>query len=152
MRLWEFIGEYRDPVVYHGSTTSDIKRLEPSESKLTSVPVVFAAILDDVAIAMAGGWSDDDFEFGRMGQETDGYFTDYQFTEKKPGAFLQFFSQSIFLYLLPSEGFSTIEGLQDFELVSESPVEPISFLEITQPLTVLKQSKFIKLVEFNPSV
>ena len=61
MRLKEFI----DPVAcyYHGSTIPNLKILKIQPSKLVGDDVVFAAILPEIAVAMSGHWSDENFRF-----------------------------------------------------------------------------------------
>lgn len=146
----EFIENHVGPIVYHGAKTPDLEVLEPRPHKLTSEPVVFAATLLDVAVAMAGGWTDEDLSFGREGQEVKGHFVRYTLEEQRPGALDEFFSDRTYVYLLPSDSFVQIDSLQDFELGSAEAVEAISFVEIENPLEYLENSGVVKIKRFKP--
>lgn len=143
MRIYEFNSNYVGPIVYHGSKTADLGTIEPKPSHLANEDVVFGATLFDVAVAMAGHWTDDDLEFGREGQEHRGKMISYRMKELRPGAIDEFFKSPTLVYLLPSEGFTQMEGLQDFELANPNPVEPISYIVIDNPLDFLRNSPIV---------
>src|SRR6185312_11413027 len=102
MRLREFVNHS----FWHGSDISGITKLEPKDSDLIGRKVVFAAIYPEVAVAMAGHWSDDDFEFGRdVEAHQDPEKVPYRLVELRKGAFDEFFSDPVFLYEVDSKYF-----------------------------------------------
>lgn len=148
MRLSEFQGEYVGPIVYHGSKNPGLEIIEPRMSSTANSEVVFAATLLDVAIAMAGHWTDDDFEFGREGQEVAGHMIAYRLKELREGAIAEFFTDPTYVYFLPSDGFANLDGLQDFELATLDAVEPISYIVIDNPLDFIRNSPIIVVERF----
>lgn len=149
MRLSEFQSNYVGPIVYHGSKIQGLDLLEPRMSNTAGAEVVFAATLLDIAIAMAGHWTDDDFEFGREGQEVAGRMIPYSLKELRPGAIEKFFSEPTYVYFLPSDGFTNMEGLQDFELASLDAVEPISYIVIDSPMDFIRNSPLIAIQRYS---
>jgi hypothetical protein len=145
MRLYEFI----DPIAcyYHGSTVADLKRLVRQPSKLVNRAVVFAATMPEIAIAMAGHWTDDDFIFGH---QTSGKkelrLPAYVMREARAGQFERFFKQPMYLYLVPAKHFKIDDRLQDFEVLSHIDVTVHAMIEVADPLAYLDGSPLIHLV------
>lgn len=134
MRKDEFIS-----FVYHGSDVPGLRSLTPRPSKLSRVPVVFAATLPEVAIAMTGHWTDNDFEFGRI--VTNGVEGPYVMKELIPGSFEKYFSNPVYLYILSGNGFVSTPELQDFEVVSDIEKPVLKTFIIEDPLFFIQSSK-----------
>lgn len=146
MRLYEFIDPL--PCYYHGSTVPDLQILKRQPSHLTDEGVVFAATMPEIAIAMSGHWTDDDFTFGHQtdGKRRDKRFPPYVMEELKPGNFERFFNQSIYLYQVPAKYFHTADTLQDFEVISLTDVPVHVMIDVDDALAYLKASPILHLI------
>jgi hypothetical protein len=144
--LFEFIDPI--PCFYHGSTIPDLKVLKCRPSKLVNDSVVFAATMPEIAIAMSGHWSDDDFDFGHNtdGKRPDLKFPPYVMKERKAGSFQKFFNQPIYLYEVPARYFQPDDNLQDFELISYKDVPVHLSIKFDDPLAYLSASPVIQLI------
>ena len=150
--LFEFVEPI--PCFYHGSTIPNLKVLKRQPSKLMRKTregkngVVFAATMPEIAIAMSGHWSDDDFSFGHQtnSKHPDLKFPPYDMKELKAGAFEKFFNQPIYLYEVPANYFKPSDNLQDFELISYKDVPIHTFIKFDDPLAYLSASPIIHLI------
>lgn len=149
MRLFEFGRNTQQALLYHGTLDRDIEILNPRRSDLVRDDVIFAATFLDVAVAMTGHWTDDDFDFGRRGQEQRGEMVRYRLRELRSGAFEQFFSDPVYVYLVPSDGFVPHDSIQDFELVNTNSVEPLSYVTISDPKAFLETSPVVEIINFD---
>lgn len=140
MRLREFT----DHSYWHGSDLSGLTDLEPRYSELVGEEVVFAAVYPEVAVAMSGHWTDDDFEFGRKSQDHDDH-TPYTMRELRKGAFVEFFSDPVILYEVEPNSFRDHPKIQDFEVISTKSVRIIDQETIDDPMRYLRQSKMVRL-------
>jgi len=152
MRLNEFI----EPIAcfFHGSDVGDLMVLEPRESGLVDEPVVFAATLPEIAVAMTGHWSDDDFEFGHdTSTKPETEFPPYTFRELRPGVLQKFFTdRSVYLYQVPADQFSHHDNLQDFEVISKDDVHIHSMIEVKNPLAYIQGSPYLKVIEYENDI
>jgi hypothetical protein len=146
MRLHEFIDPV--PCYYHGSNVPDLTILKRQPSKLTDGGVVFAATMPEIAIAMSGHWTDDDFSFGHQtnGTRPDHRFPPYVMRELRPGSFNRFFRQPVYLYQVPAKYFSAHDGLQDFEVVSQTDVPIHTMIVVDDALAYLQASPILHLI------
>lgn len=146
MRLHEFI----EPVAcyYHGTTIANLKTLKVRPSNLVNDAVVFAAILPEIALAMSGHWTDDDFAFGHTVSATskDIVMKPYTMREHKPGTFEKFFRQPFFLYSLPADYFEVHEALQDFEVISYTDVPVHAMIKVDDAMAYLEGSPALRLI------
>ena len=145
MRLFEFIDPL--PCYYHGSTVPNLRYLKTRYSKLVDASVVFAATMPEIAIAMAGHWSDDDFHFGHQtnAKHRDFRFPPYTMTELLPGTLERFFTQPMYLYLVPTHHFKPDDRLQDFEVPSHHDVPVHAMITVDHPLDYLRGSPILHL-------
>jgi hypothetical protein len=146
MRLHEFIEPL--PCYYHGSTVPNLKLLKRQPSKLTDGGVVFAATMPEIAIAMSGHWTDDDFSFGHQtnGKQPDLKFPPYVMRELRPHSFKKFFRQTMYLYQVPAKFFSKHKTLQDFEVISHIDVPIHTMIVVDDALAYLKASPILHLI------
>jgi hypothetical protein len=146
MRLFEFIDPV--PCFYHGSTTPGLKTLQRNPSKLAADKIVFAATMPEIAIAMSGHWTDDEFSFGHQTdtKRQDIEFPPFIMREKQPGNFDKYFRHPIYLYEVPAEYFEADEALQDFEVMSRTDVPVHTWIKFDDPLAYLTASPVIRLV------
>jgi hypothetical protein len=146
MRLHEFIEPL--PCYYHGSTIADLKLLKRQPSKLTDDGVVFAATMPEIAIAMSGHWTDDDFSFGHQtnGTRPDLRFPPYVMRELRPNSFKKFFRQPMYLYQVPAKYFVKHKTLQDFEVISRTDVPIHTMIVVHDALAYLKASPILRLI------
>lgn len=138
--------EVRSHTYWHGSDKKNLKTLEPQDSILVKKKVVFVAVLPEVAVAMTGHWTDSDFTFGRSvrkGEDKDE--VPYVMTEKREGAFDDFFSKPVSLYEVDGKGFHSNSAIADFEVISEKPVKIENEHRIDNPLDYLENSKMVTL-------
>lgn len=146
MRLHEFI----NPVAcyYHGTTVPNLTTLKVRPSDLVDDSVVFAAILPEIAIAMSGHWTDDDFSFGHTvnAKHEETIMKPYIMKEHNSGAFEKFFKQPFFLYELPASYFETHEDLQDFEVISYTDVPVHAMIKVDDALAYLEGSPALRLI------
>jgi hypothetical protein len=147
VRLFEFLQPI--PCFYHGSTVPDLRTLRKGPSRLfNNDEVVFAATLPEIAIAMSGHWTDDDFTFGHKtdAKHPEIKFSPYVMREHKPGNFEKFFNQTMYLYEVPADFFHPDHELQDFEVVSDHDVPVHAFIKFKDPLSYLEASPVIRLI------
>lgn len=146
--LNEFINPI--PCYYHGSTVPNLKTLNRQPSKLADDGVVFAATLPEIAIAMSGHWTDDDFSFGHQtdAKKEEQQFQPYTMRELRPDSFEKFFSHPIYLYEVPADYFEPDDKLQDFEVISHKDVPVHSWIIFDDALAYLSASPVIRLVRF----
>ena len=149
MRLNEFITPM--PCYYHGTTFADLRLLKRQPSHLTADGVVFAATLPEIAIAMSGHWTDDDFTFGHQtsGSHQDIRLPRYEMRELRPHAFADFFDQTMYLYQVPAKYFVSHPHLQDFEIISHRDVPVHTMTRVDDPLAYLRASPVLRLVPFS---
>jgi hypothetical protein len=145
MRLYEFINPL--PCYYHGSTVPNLKLLKRQSSKLTDGGVVFAATMPEIAIAMSGHWTDDDFSFGHQtkSKQVDLKFPPYVMRELRPENFKKFFSQRMYLYQVPAKYFVKHRTLQDFEVISHTDVPIHTMIVVDDALAYLRASPILHL-------
>jgi|ERR1017187_5698259 hypothetical protein len=151
MRLFEFIDPI--PCYYHGSTIPNLKILKRQPSKLTDEGVVFAATMPEIAIAMSGHWTDDDFSFGHdtSRKHPDLVFPPYIMRELRQNAFRKFFQQKMYIYEVPAKYFQKHENLQDFEVVSYTDVPIHTMIKVDgvdDPLAYIKNSPIFRLIAY----
>ena len=105
-------------IVYHGSKTHGIKRLEPRKS--THGNYVYATPYKVLAVHFSGRCGDDlVYDIGHFGSDKDSPF---ELVENVPGALEKMYSNSSSIYELPDETFKDIHtGFS--ELVSEVGVD-----------------------------
>lgn len=138
--------EVRTHTYWHGSDQKNLKSLEPNYSALVGRSVVYAAIYPEVAVAMAGHWTDRDFTFGRSVRKGDDPDTvPYTMKEKREGAFDEYFSGPVYLYEIDGKSFRADPNIQDFEVVSNKSVDISEQHQIDDPLDYLQKSKMVKL-------
>ena len=138
--------EVRTHSYWHGSDKNNLKELTPQYSVLVGRSVVFAATYPEIAVAMAGHWTDKDFNFGRSVRKGEDPETiPYTLREKREGAFDEFFSTPISLYELNGKNFKSDPTIQDFEVVSDKIAEVSEEHRIDDPLDYLHKSRMVKL-------
>lgn len=142
MRLREFT----DKSYWHGTTIPGLTSLIPRQSDLVGKRVVFAATYPEVAVAMAGHWTDTDFSFGRtMSKEQDPDRIAYKMKELEPGMFEKFFSKPFYLYEVDGAGFHEDPAIQDFEVICNHSVKIVDEQKIDDPIEYLQASKMVKI-------
>ncbi len=105
--------------------------------------------MPEIAIAMTGQWSDDDFSFGHQTSTSQEIrIPPYTMRELKPGLFRRYFKQKMYLYLVPTSHFEVNEQLQDFEVLSYEDVPVHGMIEVDDPLDYLQNSPLIQLKRF----
>lgn len=150
MRLFEFIDPM--PCYYHGSTVANLTRLKRQHSKLVDAAIVFAATMPEIAIAMSGHWTDDDFTFGHQTgtRHEELRLPAYTMREARSGLFEHFFRQPMYLYLVPARLFVSDDRLQDFEVLSYADVPVHAMVKVADPLAYLDGSPLIQLIRAQP--
>jgi hypothetical protein len=144
MRLREIHGHS----FWHASDVKDLKEIKPYYSKLVKKRVVFSAIYPEVAVAMSGHWTDEDFSFGRsMRKGENREEVPYVMKELRPGAFDEFFDHTVYLYEIDGKGFHDDDRIQDFELISDKPTQVWEEHHIDDPLDYLKKSLMVSVVK-----
>lgn len=138
--------EIESHIYWHGSDVEKLKKLEPQESDLVGRKVVFAATYPEIAVAMTGHWTDDDFAFGRtMKKSDDPDEVAYTMKEKREGAFEEFFSKPVSVYEVDGKYFHGDSKIQDFEVIASRPIKVIGEHRVEHPLDYLHQSRMVKL-------
>jgi hypothetical protein len=127
---------------WHCSDIGDIKILHPHYASNVDDEVVFVAIHPAVAVAMSGGWTDEDFYFGHKGGNPNSHLT---MKELHAGAYRQYFSNPVYLYEVDGHDFHSHKNIQDFELITKHSVRVIDEEIVDNPLEFLEQSRIIKL-------
>lgn len=142
--------ELKEFSYWHGTDVPDIKELTPRSSDLVGRDCVFAAILPEVAVAMAGHWTDEDFDFGRsVSDRQDPDKVPYVLQELWDGAIDEFLSgKTVYLYEINTKGFHSNKKLQDFEVVSYQAAPIEGEQKIDDPLKYLQESKMVKVKRF----
>lgn len=108
-------------IVYHGSKTHNLKRLEPRKS--THGTYVYATPDKTLAVHFSARCGDDlTYDIGRFGTEKDG---PWELVENIPGAFEKMYSNSSSIYTFSDETFKDIHtGF--LEVVSEVGVDVLN--------------------------
>src|ERR1041385_2922022 len=146
MKLLEFVHK----TYWHGSDIAGLDILRPRDSEVIGKRVVFAATVEEIAVAMSGHWTDQDFTFGRsMSKDADPDRVPYKMKELKAGAFEKFFSEPISLYEVNGRDFHDDSMIQDFEVIASKPVKVLDEKVIDDPLDYLKSAKMVKLKFFS---
>lgn len=125
-------------VVYHGSTTGDLKQIEPRPSRvIDGERAVFATDRRDVAICFLVPWRDNDFRQGSH----DGQLYMH---EQVAGNFEKFFQgQAGYIYTLNGKTFHHDPRLTKFEAIS-AEVQPVLGVEhIEDAWAALQGTKFL---------
>lgn len=129
-------------VVYHGSSTQNLKRLEPRES--THGKYLYAA--KDRAIALIYGkrCGDDLTYYLGRDKETDSW----TLVERLPGAFNKMFSNNLSIYTLPDDTFIKNDTGFSAEVLSDVGVDVISEEKIDNLYKILEKEESIKIYRY----
>ena len=132
-------------VVYHGSSTSDLKVLEPHKS--THGNFVYATNYKEIATIFAKKYGHDlTYGIGRSNKDEP-----WIITERVPGAFDRMFNNPFSLYTLPIDTFKDIKtGFA--EVVSDTSVKVLKeekYPNVYEALKKLEQEGKIRLISYD---
>jgi hypothetical protein len=133
---------------FHGSNRKDLTRLDPFPSNvLKGKKAVFATPSFYLACCFINDWKDEEISLGYYG-DSDTLWLE----ELRPNALVERFSGAGVVYTVDAKSFHKSEevGLKDHELVSDTAVDIMEIIPVTNPLLVLQQAgeKKVKIVPF----
>ena len=73
-------------------------------------------------------------------------FKPYVMKERKPGMFVKFFRQPLFIYEVPASYFEQNDKLQDFEVISFTNVPVHAVIKVDDALAYLEGSPALRLI------
>ena len=129
-------------VVYHGSSTQNLERLEPRES--THGKYLYAATERAIALIYGKRCGDDLTYYIGRDKETD----PWTLVERLPGAFDKMFSNSSSIYTLPGDTFKKNDTGFSAEVLSTVGVDVLSEEKIDNLYEELEKQESIKIYRY----